>query len=176
MNASLQEALKEAFALAPSATVLLETLEISHPSLPSGTIWIVKDRQNWTFTLEDGITQQVFQAAAFNLALPAAGSNGLQTLKITIDDINLQVSNFCNAAKGYNTPVSIVYRPYLSTDPTTCQMIPPLKLSLTDAVVTPQGVTATCSFMDVNNANFPSQLYNQTRFPGLANIDSYIPY
>jgi hypothetical protein len=176
MNPSIQEALKEAFVLAPSSVVLLETLEVSHPNLPSGTIWLVKDRAPWTFTLEDGVTKQVFTAAAFSITLPGSGDNGLQKINIMVDDINLVVSDFLNAVKGFNVPVSITYRPYLSSDPTTCQMIPPLKLYLTGAIITPQGVSCQATFMDIINKNFPSELYNTQRFPGLANQTTYIPF
>jgi hypothetical protein len=176
MNTSLQDALKEAFVLAPSSVVLLETLQVSHPVIPSGTIWLVKDRASWTFTLEDGLTTQLFQAAAFSISLPGAGDNGLQKISIAIDDIQLQVSGFLNQVKQYNTPVSITYRPYLSTDPTKCQMIPPLHLFLTSAVITPQGISCQATFMDIINKNFPSELYNTQRFPGLANQTTYIPF
>lgn len=166
MNTALEEALKEAYASAPTNVAILETLEISHPSLPSGTLYLIKNREDLTLTLESG-QQKLFTACAFNMALPAAGDSGLQELSITIDNIDRQVSDFVAQAVNYATPVQMLYRPYLSNNLTQPQMNPPLALSLTDVTVTVFQVSGKATFADIINTKFPSDFYTRSRFPSL---------
>jgi hypothetical protein len=166
MNTALKEALVEAYACAPSNVAVLETLEVSHPSLPGGTLYLVKNLADLTFTLEDTSTQ-LFKACGFNITLPAAGDSGLQELNIAIDNIDRAVSDFVYTASTYEQPVKLVYRPYLSDDLTTPQMDPPLELYLTDVSVTLFQVTGKATFVDVINTKFPADIYTRARFPSL---------
>jgi hypothetical protein len=167
MNAALSEAIKEAYASAPSNVAVLETLEISHPSI-GGTIYIVKNREDLTLTLEDD-TEQLFEGVGFRMALPASGDNGVQELTITIDNVDRRISDFLNTAKDYQTPVVVKYRPYLSNDLTTPQMENPIVLFLTDVRVTVFEINAKASFADILNKKFPTQLYTRSRFPSIGN-------
>ena len=63
-NDSLNEALKEVYALAPNNRVPLETLQLSHPALTE-SIYMVQDRQSWDLTLEDGETIKTFEPVPF---------------------------------------------------------------------------------------------------------------
>lgn len=167
MNTSLSEAIKEAYAVSPSNVAILETLEISHPSI-GGTIYLVKNREDLTLTLEND-TEQLFQAVPFRIALPASGDNGVQSLTIAIDNVDRRVSDFLNTAKNYRDPVVLKYRTYLSTDYTTPQNDPPLILYLTDVIVTLFEVSGKANFADILNKTFPNQLYTRARFPSIGN-------
>lgn len=167
MNTALSEALKEAYASAPSNVAVLETLEISHPSI-GGTIYIVKNREDLTLTLEDE-SDHLFEACAFRMSLPASGDSGLQSLTIAIDNVDRRVSDFLNTAKDYQTPVTVKYRPYLSNDYTTPQIETPLVLYLTDISVNVMEVTGKASFADLLNKKFPTELYTRARFPSIGN-------
>lgn len=169
MNDTLLEALKEAYALAPAGVVYLETLTIAHPAIPGETVYLVKDMQGHTFTLEDA-SEHDFEPAGFRVSLPPSGDNGLQELSIGIDNVDQRISDFLNKAKDYQVPVTLTYRPYLSTDLTTPQMDPPLVLNLTDIVVTDVEVTGRATFADIINKSFPSVMYTRKHFPGLANF------
>ena len=70
-------------------------------------------------------------------------------------------------ARSDRTPVEIIYRPYLSTDLTQSQMIPPLVLYLKDIQITAAQIVGRATFMDVVNKKFPTELYTRARFPGL---------
>lgn len=165
MNTALLEAVKEAYACAPSDEVHLETLEISHPGLPT-PIRLVKNRENITATLE---TEEVveFEGAAFRMSRPAAGENGLQVLTLSIDDVDRRVSDFMNAAKAFTTPVTCVFRPYLASDLSEPQMDPPLVLYLRDISADDYQVTAKATFTDLLNRRFPSECYVRSKFPSL---------
>lgn len=165
---TLSPALKEAYALAPSNLAHLETLQFSHPALPGGDIYIVKNTVDLNLTLEDA-TVKTFRAMAFTMARPQKGPDGLQQLPIAVDNVGLVLSDFIRLVKTTPDKITVTYRPYLSRDLTTPQMNPPLRLWLTDVVITETQVQGNCIFMDVINRPFPTEYYTRQRFPGLAN-------
>lgn len=162
---SIEDALKEAYASAPSNVAILETLEISHPDIED-TIYIVKNREDLTFTLEDD-SEHLFEGVAFRMTLPATGENGLQDLNISIDNVDRRISDFLETVKQSKEPVMVKYRPYLSTDLTAPQMIPPLTLSLKGASIGTLEVESKASFADIINKKFPNDYYTRKRFPSL---------
>lgn len=164
--ATLSEALKEAYASAPSNDAIIETLQISHPSLPGGDIYLAKNNDDIDLALEDS-SVVTFEGAGFQIALPAKADTGLSQLSIKIDNIDQRVSDFINSAKNFTTPVEVTYRVYLSSDPTTVQNDPPLILYLSDVKITLFDVTGTANFADLVNKKFPSEIYKRSRFPSL---------
>jgi hypothetical protein len=165
MNPALQEAIKEAYASAPANQCILHTLEIRQRGIQA-RIFLVRSLREITATLEDG-NQQLFEPSGFNFSLPVSDNQGFQSLNISIDNIGLRVSDFCNRAVEQRVTVEIVYRPYLSTDLSAPQMNPPLLLYLKDVKVTSVQVTGRATFMDIINKHFPSELYIRDRFPTL---------
>ncbi len=164
-NPSLQDAIKEAYTIAPSNKVILDTLEIRQTGVQD-PIYMVRSRRSIKAKDENGI-ERTFLPVGFQFALPPQDETGFQSLNISIDNIGRQVSDFINAAKSERVPVEVIYRPYLSNDLTRPQMIPPLVLYLKDIQVTAAQVTGKATFMDVVNKKFPSELYTRARFPSL---------
>ena len=165
-STALTAAIKEAYASAPSNVVPWETLQISHPLLPDGSLFLIKDQQDRTLRLEDS-SYQLFKACSFNLTLPAAGNNGVQSMSISVDNVDRQASDFFETVKDSDVPVLATFRPYLSTDPNTPQMTPPLVLCLSDVEVHLTDVSAKASFGNLLNRPYPSELYTRKRFPSL---------
>lgn len=161
---SLTDAIKEAYTLAPSTKVILETLEIRQEGVQ--TFFIVRSRRTITALDENGDPHD-FQPCGFQLTLPPATEEGFQSLNIAIDNINRQVSDFIYAARSTVEPIKIIYRPYLSDDLTRPQMDPPLVLYLKDVQISSTQVTGKATFMDIVNKKFPNQLYTRARFPTL---------
>lgn len=168
MNDTISEALKEAYASAPSDVVYLQTIELSHPNIDD-PIRLVTDRVDHTFTLEDGTTTALFEAAAFAMSLPASGDNGVQQLNIQIDNVDERVSDFITSVEDSILPVKCIMRPYLANDPTTCQQIPPLTLFLSDITVNEITATGKATFADILNKAYPTEYYTRARFPSLGN-------
>ena len=166
-NTSLNEAIKEAYASAPTHIVTLETLVVSHPDLDE-SIYMVRDRVGHTFTLEDG-TERFFEPIPFRVALPPSGANGIQSLNIAIDNIDRRISDFLMTVINSGKPVELTYRPYLDNDPTTPQLNPPLVLFLLDVAVTASEISGNATFADVVNKEFPNEYYTRARFPSLGN-------
>lgn len=165
MNTALQDAIKEAFAIAPASKVIIHTLEIRQDGVQA-PVYLAQARRSVTATDENGHVK-VFEPSGFQFALPPSNEDGFQSLNIAIDNIGRRVSDFLDAAKAQQTPVEVVYRPFLSDDLSTPQMIPPLVLYLKDVVVGEIQVTGKATFMDVVNKKFPLELYTRQRFPSL---------
>lgn len=165
MNASLSDAIKEAFTLAPSNVVIYDTLEIRQEGV-QGPIFLVKARRELVAQDENG-DQRIFEPSGFQFTLPPSTEEGFQSLNVAIDNIGLRVTNFVKAAQSERVPVKMVYRPYVSTNLTQPHMDPPLILYLKDIQMTHVQVTGRATFMDIVNKKFPSILYTRKLFPVL---------
>lgn len=166
MNASLQDAIKEAFAVAPVNKVVLHTLEIRQIGVQD-PVYLVQSRRGITALLEDGVTYADFEPVGFQFTLPPSNEEGFRSLNISIDNVGRRVIDFLETAMAHSVPVEVLYRPYLSDNLDAPQMIPPLVLYLKDVQVTAQQVVGRATFMDIVNLKFPSQLYSRDRFPAL---------
>lgn len=164
-NDQLHPALVEAYAIAPANVVHIHTLELRHVSM-SKPLFLVQGFLNRELRLEDDSVAE-FRACGFEFTLPATDDGGLQELSLTVDNTDNRVSDFCEAAMQFPVPVEVLYRPYLSTDPDTPLMDPPLRLFLLNALVTESQVTCRAATADFINLKFPVELYSPDRFPPL---------
>jgi len=162
---TLQDAIKEAYAVAPVSSVIIHTLEILQEGVQDA-IYISQSRRGITAYDENGILR-AFLPVGFQFALPPSNEEGFHSLNIAIDNIGQQVSDFINTAKAYPVPIQMKYRPYLSDDLSQPQMDPPLVLFLKDVQITSHQVTGRATFMDIVNKKFPAELYTRARFPAL---------
>lgn len=165
MNASLTEAIKEAFAVAPAHQVILDTIEIRQAGIQN-PIYLVKSRRALV-ALDENEVERTFEPCGFQFSLPPSNEEGFQSLNVSVDNVSRRLKDFINTAKSSPVPVEAIYRPYLSDDLSRPQMVPPLVLYLKDLKVTTLQVTGRATFMDVVNKKFPGQLYTRERFPSL---------
>lgn len=165
MNDTLHPALIEAYAIAPADVAHIHTLQLYHPSM-SEPMYLVQGFFHKELRLETGALKK-FRATAFNFTLPATDDGGLQELTVTFDNSENRVSDFCEAAMDFPSPVEILYRPYLSNDPDTPLMDPPLRLFLLNVTVSEAQVSGRAVPVDFLNLKFPTELYNSVRFPPL---------
>ena len=165
MNTTLQDAIKEAFAIAPTAKAVIHTLEIRQTGVQN-PIYISQTRTG-VIAFDENHVEHTFVACGFQFTLPPSDEDGFKSLNIAVDNVNRIASDFIETAKTEKVPVEIIYRPYLSDDLSAPQMIPPLILYLKDVQVTSFQVTGKCTFMDLVNKKFPSILYLRSVFPSL---------
>lgn len=166
--ASYTEAMKEAYASAPKGIIIYETLQVSHPSV-SPDFYIIDQRESLSLPLVEGGDPVLFKASGFAFQLPPTGENGTQDLRISIDNVDRQITDFIEQVKGSRFPVKITYRPYLSSDLTKPQLDPPLELTLRDIKIVNMNVSGRASYADILNMPFPNEYYTRTRFPSLGN-------
>ncbi len=165
MNDVYLDAIKEAFAIAPSEVVTYHTLEIRQSGVQD-PVFIVQNFLPITANDEGGITRD-FEPVGFQFALPQANEEGFRSLTLAIDNISRRVTDFVTIAQTSTQQVEVIYRPYISTDLTRPQMDPPLTLYLKDVEITKNQVTGRATFMDLVNKPFPSELYTRDLFPTL---------
>ena len=168
---ALSEAIKEAYASAPADVVILQTLELRHPNFTQ-PIRVVNDHRNLTATLESTAPVDAGQAVefirfAFRFTLPELMTTGTPEIEIEIDNVDASIVAYMDAAAQSDQLIEVTYRPYLSTDLSAPQMDPPLTLVLHDVECDVFAVRGRASFGDFANYRFPTETYDQERFPGL---------
>ena len=165
MNTSLNAAIREAYAIAPTTKSVIHTLEIrqTNVQLP---IFISKTRTGIIAFDEDG-DDHTFQACGFQFTLPPSDDDGFKSLTVAVDNIDRVASDFIETARKSIVTVEVVYRPYMSDNLNVPAMNPPLILFLKDVQITTFQVVGKCTFMDLVNKKFPSELYLRDRFPSL---------
>ena len=174
---SLEQALQEAYASAPTDRVIFDTLEVRHPAFfddaaQPTAIRVVIGYEDVSACLEGDAPLNPgeyvdFIAGAFRFKLPGFEEGSVPQLQITIDGVSREVVGHIEAAIADPDPIEVTYRPYLSTDLSKPQMNPPLTMMLTKVSVTGTSVSGTASLSDVHNWAFPFQKYLASRFPGL---------
>lgn len=168
---TLSAAIKEAYAVAPADVVILHTLEFLHPAFTT-PLRVVRDFSTLTATLESSApigagTAVDFAPYSFTFTLPPAGDQGLPEITITIDNVGADLVPYFDEAANSSSVVTLIYRPYLSTDLSAPHMNPPLQLVLRTLSVDMMHVTATASLGDLGNRRFPALLYTAQTYPGL---------
>lgn len=164
-DATLSEALKEAYASAPAEVVIYHTLEINHPAFYE-PIYVVRDFQDLNAQLEDG-TPVTFIRFAFNLVKPEVSATGVPQCTVEIDNVSRDILANVQLAMGSTDLITMTYREYISTDLTGPQNDPPMTMVLSNIQADVFKVRATASFGDLNNKRFPNEEYTAERFPGL---------
>lgn len=176
-NASLSEALKEAYAAAPSDLVILHTLELRHPSFTDEDgnptpIRVVRDNQDLTARLEASAPlnpgeMAPFIAMGFDLELPTIDTSPVPEITITLDNVSREIVKYLDSAAESQDKIEVTYRPYLSNDLEGPQMDPPITLVLSEVTADVFRVTGRARMLDVGNKAFPAETYTATNFPGL---------
>lgn len=170
-DSTLSQALKEAYAAAPSNVIIYHTLEIYHPAF-SAPIRVVRDTTDLTATLESTAPRNpsaavTFVAFAFDLVKPEVSPTGVPQCTIEIDNVSRDIVANIEAAMGSTSLITVIYREFISTDLTSPQNNPPLTLTILSIKADVFKVTATAGFVDLANRKFPKGNYSSERFPGL---------
>ncbi|CAB4122145.1 Domain of unknown function DUF1833 [uncultured Caudovirales phage] len=171
------QALREAYASAPSNSIIIHTLEFRHPSFidDSGAntaLRVVRDWVDLTAYLEANAPlnagkQVTFTAYAFDFQLPEMSGGAAPEITITIDNVSRLIEQNLERAILSPYPVEVTYRPYLSTDLSGPQMNPPLTMIIKSVETSDLSVMARAGFPDLANKRFPALDYTPTQFPGL---------
>ena len=170
-NATLSEALKEAYASVPDVPIV-NTLEIRHPSFTT-PIRVVSDFVAVTARLEAAAPVNPgalveFLPFAFELTLPDMTDKGVPELALRIDNVSREIMQHIELAAPLPDKLEITYRAYLADDlDSGPQNDPPLHLTIIQIEADAVSVTAKASMVDFINKKFPNQEYDENRFPGL---------
>jgi len=177
--ATLSEALKEAYASAPSDKTILHTLEFRHDSFVDESnnptaVRVVLDHEDLTATLEASAPMNpseavLFQRAHFDFALPEQSDNAaLPEIIISVDNATRLLMPYLDQAIEGGGAIEVTYRAFLSDDLTGPETDPPLTLTITQVDVNLSTVEARATFGDFANRRFPGIDYDAATWPGLA--------
>jgi len=170
-DSTLSQALKEAYASAPTTQVAYHTLELYHPAF-TAPIRVVRDFVDLSATLEstaprDASQTVLFVGFAFDIVPPEVSATGVPQCQITIDNVSREIVSNLELAISSNQPITVIYRLFLSSDLSAPQNNPPMTLTVISMTADVFKVTATATFGDMVNRKFPSQMYTLDTFPGL---------
>jgi len=169
---TLDDALKEAYASAPSSEVVLHTLEIRHPDF-TAPIRVVRDHQDFTAYLEADAPENAgesvtFIAMAFDFILPEVVKSTSPEIEISLDNASGEMVSYLDLAAQSPDLIEVTYRPYLASDPSGPSMNPPMTLVIRSVTADIFRVKAVAGFGDLSNRKFPNQVYDAERFAGLS--------
>lgn len=176
-NQVLSEALKQAYAVAPTSVVIINTLEVRHPDFRDedgnlSAIRIVNAHEDLLAFLEDDAPldagkEVTFKQLSFSLTFPKVDDKATADANITIDNVNREFTRNIERAIESQKPIKITYRPYLNTNLSEPHFNPPLHLTLTNIVASLNSISGRAGFGDLSNRSFPNDFYTPERFPGL---------
>lgn len=170
-DSTLTQALKEAYASAPSNLVIYHTLELNHPAF-STPIRVVRDFTDLNARLEasapNNPSQYVtFVGYNFEFTKPEISATGVPQLTIEIDNVDRTIVANIEAALTTRDLVQVIYREFISSDLSEPQNDPPLSMTIMSIVADLYKVSATAGFPDLQNKRFPTKEYDAQTFPGL---------
>ena len=168
MTKQYTAAIREAYASAPSDQVILHTLSLSHTNWDE-PLYLVRDFQDFTALLETA-AQVTFKATAFDFTQPELTTNSVPEVTVQIDNVSGDIFPLIDAVAASKDKITLTYRPYLSNDPSSPQMDPPLSLTLSTISINAYKITAKARLSDTGRRTFPEQNYNLVDFPALANF------
>lgn len=168
---ALSQALKEAYASAPSAEVILDTLELRHPSFTQ-PLRVVNDHATLHARLEssapiDPSTWVDFAPFAFRFKPLDMQSTGMPEQEIEIDNVSSEVLAYIDQAAQSTSLIEVTYRQFMVSDLSAPQQDPPVTLVLSDVEAGIFSIRAKASFGDFGGRRFPGETYDAQRFPGL---------
>ena len=171
MDISLKEAIKEAYASAPSSEIDLLTIELNHPSFTQ-PLRVVRDNEKLTARLEESAPENPgevvdFSPYAFDLDLPEMDEYGKPQITITIDNVGRDIMNYIEAAVRMRHKIEVIYRVYLKSDTSGPQNDPPMVMQIDSITATTKSITLVAGFADLSSRVFPKKLYTLEQFPSL---------
>lgn len=168
---TMSQALKEAYASAPTGVIIYHTLELRHPAFTQ-PIRVVRDYTDLTATLEASAPANpgqavLFTSFAFDFIKPEQSHDGVPRMTIVIDNVSRLITASLDQALTTTDPLAATYREFISTDLTGPQNDPPLHMEILSVTGDVFQVRAVAGFADLVNRRFPTEEYGADRFPGL---------
>lgn len=172
------QAIAEAYATADMDEVILDTVELIHPGFvddngnPTAVRIVRAIEKSIQLRLEqnaplNGGQIVSFVGVPFNFTMPAFKVGQVPSFQLAIDNVSREVTKYLEMAIAQITPITVIYRPYLASDPSGPQLDPPYQFTLTNAKADVFQITGTCTMNDVYNWPFPKRKYLPAEWKGL---------
>lgn len=175
MNVELSDAIKEAYATAPTDTVIVETIEWLHPSFVDGSgnpasYRIAVNQPDCTCTLEgdapmDGGDPVLFTGMAVEYSKPEITPEMDVRSSIVVDNVGGFLLDGIERAADDGSPVTQIYREFLW--PALDTVHRKITMTLQDVVLDNYRVKGTLVFRGMASRKFGIP-YTLEKFPGIA--------
>tara|TARA_R110001592_G_scaffold350999_1_gene647811 strand:+ start:29960 stop:30463 length:504 start_codon:yes stop_codon:yes gene_type:complete len=164
----MSEALAQAYASATETPVL--TVRLISPGITGGVISFAQSYRDITGTLEDGVTDVVFEASGAAINWPKAGVEGAEDISIQLENVSQRARAEIKAAKAHfrETGVSatVELRQYLPSD-FSAPVGGIYKALVTDTQVDRNVATIKAAFHLMIDMSYPRRRYYAENYPGL---------
>ncbi|MCM8530662.1 MAG: DUF1833 domain-containing protein [Lentisphaeraceae bacterium] len=177
-NDNITEALKEAYAVAPTNDVILDTLEFRHSSFIDETnspfaLRFVRDYASHDLGIEVGAPlnsgeTKEFIACAFDVIQPPEEDAPAPELTIELDNIGRPILQYIDQAVISENQIEVTYRPYLLSDPSGPQQIIPVTFIVKSISMSLTKIIVKCSPKRIGERPFPTKEYSLDEFISLA--------
>lgn len=170
-DSTLTQAIKEAYASAPSNVIIYSTLELYHSKFTT-PIRVVRDYNNLDAKLETTAPRNpnevvTFIAFNFDFTKPEVGPDNIPQITITMDNVDRSIVASIEKTIGTYEQIKVIYREFINTDLTAPQNNPPIEMSIMSITADVFKITATAGFPNLMNKKFPTIEYTVDQFPGL---------
>ncbi len=167
----ISDALKEAYASAPTDEIVYDTIEINHRSFDE-PIYVVNSDEGIYAWIEasdptNPNTEVFFTPTGFALKGPELTPDSTPQLRIDLDNVSSLIVQMVESTMNDAYPISIVWRVYLESDKSVPQINPPIRMQAIDIEADVLKVNIKAVFTDIYNVKFPNEVYTVERFPGL---------
>lgn len=164
----MSEALEQAYASATQTPVL--TVRLVSPGLTDGAIAFAQSYRDLTATLEDGVTEVLFEASGAAIDWPKAGVEGAEDINIKLDNVSQRARREIKAAKDYyratGESVRVELRQYLPSD-LTAPVGGIYKALVTDTTVDRNVASIKGAFHLMIDMAYPKRRYYAANYLGL---------
>lgn len=175
---SYSDVLAEAYSSAPTEEVLLDTIELTHPTFVDENgdpvaVRVVNDHISFDAFLEDTAPLNAgelvtFQPCYFQFTRPQESeSSSTPEVELRVDNVSRLLIPYLDVAKESRTPITLIWRPYLENDNSGPHMDPPLTLTLRNIGGDMNSLVARAGLSELSNHRFPASDYTARKFPGL---------
>lgn len=161
----------EFFLSSPSAVALLECLDITHPNFTKPYYLVRNKTSGVSVTIENGGGSRSYLYAPLSVKPLGFKDDMDQGFSITFGDITGQIAmemEAIEAANGFGTPPTFIYRGYRSDD-TSIPLEGPITLEIRKISTSSEGTTFEATAPQAN-AGKTGELYRLDRFPMLRGL------
>jgi len=187
-NPTLSDALAEAYASAPAARPIVDTLSVYYDGLVDALgqpteVFVYcgyhGDRTNAAGVLEKDFRLEPaarvsgglvvpFINVPFTATLPKVSGDSIAKGQLVLDGVGREISRHLLAAVALGASIEVTYRAYLAgLEDDGPQNDPPLVFALENVSATPLQVKGDIALPNMGNKRFPGALYDTERFPAI---------
>ena len=155
----------------PKTDVQLVTVELLHPAFGAQSVRVVNQLEDKTLRLEPGAPLNggqdvVFKAVPFEIEWPGFEEGRPVEAVLRVDNIGREVSRYLDQAETMNATLTVIFRVYLASDPTTVAY-GPFRMVMREITETGSSIEGRVTLANPQNLKFLRKVYSAQEYPSL---------